>query len=119
VTIFLDLASAAAGQHHQLCRASTESSKATSVARANVVLSDVELERLLTAARAIDAEDAWDGHLFHLVAYLAATGARFSQIARCTVGEFQPELERLMVVVSQKGQGKKRRRILRFRSTKA
>jgi hypothetical protein len=41
------------------------------------------------------------------VAYLAATGARFSQTARCTVEEFQPELERLMVVVSQKGQGLK------------
>jgi integrase len=88
--------------------------RAAIATRPNVILSDAELERLLVAARTIDAEGAWDGHLFNLVAYLAATGARFSQIARCTVGEFQPELERLMVVVSQKGQGVKEKTHIAF-----
>ncbi|MCL6698293.1 tyrosine-type recombinase/integrase [Sphingomonas sp. NSE70-1] len=80
---------------------------ADEVARENQILSDVEVARLLGAARDIDAEQGWEGDLFRLVLVLAATGARFSQIARLRVGDVQVKAQRLFVPVSRKGRGSK------------
>lgn len=73
------------------------------VARDNQILSDDEMQRIVTAAREIDAEDGWDGDLHIMVALLAATGARFGQLARCCVDDVQGS--RLMVPSSRKGTG--------------
>jgi integrase len=89
------------------------------VARENQILSDAQVMRLNDAAREVDAAQERDGDLFRLVLVLAATGARFSQIARMRVGDCQlrPVLDshgkeiapgRLMVPVSRKGNGGKK-----------
>lgn len=78
-----------------------------SSARDDQILSDAEIGRLMAAARQVDAEDGWEGDLMRMVLVLAATGARFSQVARIRVGDLQPERGRLMVPVSRKGNGKK------------
>lgn len=75
------------------------------VARDNQILSDAEIAGILRAAREIDAEDHWDGDLFRMVVVLAATGARFSQVARLKVRDFQAKEGRLLVPVSRKGRG--------------
>lgn len=77
------------------------------LARDNQILSDAQVTKLLTAARAIDAEAAWEGDLFRLVATLAATGARFSQIVRMRVCDVQRSQGRLMIPSSRKGKGSK------------
>jgi integrase len=77
------------------------------VARDNQILSDGQVSRLLEAVRKIDAEQGWEGDLFRLVVVLAATGARFSQIARLRVGDVQRETSRIAVPVSRKGRGGK------------
>ncbi len=66
-------------------------------------LSDPDVRRLVLAAQEIDAEGQWDGSLYRLVLVLAATGARFSQVARCTVSDVQPAQRRLMIPTSRKG----------------
>jgi integrase len=53
------------------------------------------------------AADAEDIDFGALVLVLAATGARFDQIARATVADFQPDGRRLMVPLSRKGRGTK------------
>lgn len=73
------------------------------VARDNQILSDGDIGRLLKAAREVDAEHNWEGDLFRMVLLLAATGARFSQIARLTVGDCQIGAGRLIVPASRKG----------------
>lgn len=78
-----------------------------SLARENQILSDGQIGNLLAAAREIDAEGEWDGDLFRLVVTLAASGARFSQIARMRVSDVQRAAGRLMVPVSRKGRGGK------------
>jgi integrase len=75
------------------------------VARDNQILTDAQVGRLIGAARVVDAEQGWEGDLFRLVAVLAATGARFSQVARLRVGDVQAD--RLIIPVSRKGKGKK------------
>ena len=45
--------------------------------------------------------------MFRMVAVLASTGARFSQVARLRVADFQPSAGRLIVPASRKGKGKK------------
>ena len=55
--------------------------------RETQVLPDSDIRRLVDAAWAIDAEDGWGGDLARLILVLAATGARFSQIARMTVAD--------------------------------
>lgn len=69
----------------------------TAAARDNQILGDDEVRAIVTAAMAIDTDFG------RLVVLLAATGARFSQIARMTVGDVQAAQGRLMVPQSFKG----------------
>ena len=78
---------------------------APAVARDAQVLPDADVRALIAVAWIVDAEGNWGGDLARLVLVLAATGARFSQIARMTVSDVQPT--RLMVPVSRKGRGEK------------
>lgn len=75
-----------------------------SVARENQILSDDQVRRVVAASLEIDEDFG------RLVVLLAATGARFSQIARMTVGDVQAPFSRLMVPQSFKG----RKRILQY-----
>lgn len=81
--------------------------EAAPLARDNQILTDAQVGRLIRAAQEIDAEQKWEGDLARLVIVLAATGARFSQIARMKVGDVQRAQGRLMVPVSRKGRGGK------------
>jgi integrase len=75
--------------------------------RENQILSDAQVTRLLRATQEIDREQNWDGDLYRLVAVLAATGARFSQVVRLRVGDVQRKAGRIMMPTSRKGKGKK------------
>lgn len=77
------------------------------VARDNQILTDGEVGTLIVAAREVDAEHGWEGDLFRFVVLLAATGARFSQIARLRVGDVQVKEHRIAVPLSRKGNGAK------------
>lgn len=68
-----------------------------SAARENQILSDEQVRRIVAASMAIDADFG------RLVVLLAATGARFTQIARMRVADVQAEQSRLMVPQSFKG----------------
>lgn len=72
-------------------------------ARENQILSDGEVTRLIRAAKDIDDEQGWEGDLFRLVVLLAATGARFSQVARLRVVDVQAESLRIVMPMSRKG----------------
>jgi integrase len=76
---------------------------APAMAREAQILADPDVRRIISAAWEIDTEDEWGGDLARLVVVLAATGARFSQVIRMTVGDVQTA--RLMIPVSRKGQG--------------
>jgi integrase len=67
------------------------------------LLSNVDLRRLLQAASEIDAQFG------RLVLVLAATGARFSQVARLRVVDVQVQARRIMVPASRKGRTSKPR----------
>jgi integrase len=88
-------------------KAETNDDVPDSLARENQILSDARVSELLRAAQGIDASSEWNGDLFRLVVVLAATGARFSQIARMRVGDYQRDASRLLVPVSRKGRGQK------------
>jgi integrase len=75
--------------------------------RENQILSAAQFDRLMRAAKDVDAERELDGDLYRLVVMLAATGARFSQVARMRVGDVQRKQGRLLVPTSLKGKGKK------------
>ena len=92
---------------HGLRALSADADETEHVARDNQILSDGQVALLISAAREIDAEQGWEGDLFRLVVVLAATGARFSQVARMRVGDVQAKAGRLMVPVSRKGRGGK------------
>ncbi|WP_029002525.1 tyrosine-type recombinase/integrase [Azorhizobium doebereinerae] len=77
------------------------------VAREAQVLPDADVRRIIAAAWEVDGEFRWEGDLARLVIVLAATGARFSQVTRLTVGDVQAAQCRLMVPASRKGKGKK------------
>ncbi|TIT29488.1 MAG: site-specific integrase, partial [Mesorhizobium sp.] len=64
--------------------------------------------RIIEAASLVDADQGWDGDLLRMVLVLSATGARFSQVARMTVGDVQIPQSRLMVPTSRKGRGTKK-----------
>ena len=66
-------------------------------------LSDADVRRLIAAC-----EDQ-DGDFGAMVLLLASTGARFDQLARVTVADFQPGGRRIMVPVSNKGNGDKQK----------
>jgi integrase len=69
----------------------------SAVARDNQILSDDEVRAIVSASIALDEDFG------RLVVLLAATGARFSQIARMTVGDVQLGQSRLMLPQSFKG----------------
>lgn len=75
-------------------------------AREGQILDDKQIAALLAAARKIDASTGWEGDYFRLVLLMAATGARFSQLARLRVSDFQPERNRVLMPKSRKGRGK-------------
>jgi integrase len=77
------------------------------VAREAQVLPDADVRAIISAAWEVDAAGEWEGDLGRLVLVLAATGARFSQIARMTVADVQAAQHRLMIPVSRKGRGTK------------
>jgi integrase len=77
------------------------------VAREAQVLSDDEVRAVIRAAHEIDGEGDWEGDLVRLIIILAATGARFSQVARMSVGDVVDG--RLLVPTSRKGRGVKPR----------
>lgn len=77
------------------------------VSRDMQIPSDGEVRALVLAAKAIDGEDGWEGDLHRLVLLLAATGARFGQVAALRVGDVQRGDMRLMLPVSAKGRGEK------------
>jgi integrase len=69
-----------------------------SVARQQI-LHEAEVRAIVDAAQTVDP----DGDFGRLVLLLAATGARFSQIARLTVSDVQPAKLRIMVPAAAKG----------------
>ena len=69
----------------------------------HALLSDDHIRRVIEAANAVDVD------LGALVLVLAATGARFSQVARITVADVQSDAVRIMVPTSAKGRGAKAR----------
>lgn len=71
-------------------------------ARENQILPDDTVRDIVAAATAYDE----DGDVGRMVLLLAATGARFSQLQRITVGDVQIDRLRIFVPVSRKGQGK-------------
>jgi hypothetical protein len=79
--------------------------KAETGARKAQVLTDADLRRLIEAAWEVDSLGAWEGDLVRVIIVLAATGARFSQVIRMTVGDVQES--RLMIPTSAKGRGSK------------
>jgi integrase len=93
-----------------ILRAAFKSAPAPAVAREHQILDDGEVRSLIQAARKVDEAGEWDGDLYRLVLVLAATGARFSQIAGMRVGDIHRDREnaRLMVPSSNKGKGIKR-----------
>ena len=72
------------------------------------VLPDADIKRILTATRSIDDQHNWNGDLFRLIAVMASTGARMSQLIRMKVNDVQFTEKRLLVPVSFKGRGTKR-----------
>jgi integrase len=69
--------------------------------REKQVLPEADVRRIVEAATALD------GDFGDLVALLAATGARFDQVARLKVADLQPAARRIMVPVASKGSGTK------------
>lgn len=92
---------------HGLAALPRSSTGGEAVARENQILSDIEVGALITAAREVDADHGWEGDLFRIVVLLAATGARFSQIARLRVGDVQVVGCRIAMPLSRKGNGAK------------
>ena len=72
------------------------------------ILPDADVRRIITAAWEIDEARGFEGDLARLVLVLAATGARFSQVAGMFVSDVQAAEKRLMVPTSKKGRGTKR-----------
>jgi integrase len=69
----------------------------------HALLSDADIRKIIEAAFAVDSDFG------ALVLVLAATGARFSQVARVTVAGLQADAQRLIVPASVKGKGTKQR----------
>lgn len=81
-------------------KASRDETPAQPVARSNQILADGQVRRLVEHAFRLDR----DGDFAILVAVLAATGARFSQVARMRIEDVQPAQRRLLIPTSRKGQ---------------
>lgn len=96
---------------HGLAAPVSASEDSEPVARENQILSDLEVGRVIAAAKVVDAAKEWDGEIYRMIVALAATGARFSQVARLRVSDVQPEKSRIMVPPSHKGRGSKKSKI--------
>jgi integrase len=92
---------------HGLSASIVHADEADQVARDNQILPDVKIAEVLAATREIDDNEGWEGDLFRLIVVMAATGARFSQVARLRVMDVQIESGRLMMPPSRKGRGSK------------
>lgn len=77
------------------------------VARENQILSDDQVASLMSATLEIDRAQGWEGDLYRLILVMAASGARFSQVARLRVMDVQTVSGRLMMPPSRKGRGGK------------
>lgn len=86
---------------------STAPDEGEAVARDNQILPDATVAAIIRAAADVDAAGGWGGDLSRLVIVLAATGARFSQVARLSVRDVQADRLRLMMPPSRKGKGRK------------
>jgi integrase len=75
------------------------------IARDNQILTDGQVGVLIRSSGEIDTAEEWEGDWHRLVVGLAATGSRYSQIARMRVGDAQVREQRLMVPNSYKGTG--------------
>jgi integrase len=75
------------------------------VARDSQILSDSTVGRIIAAAGGVDEAKGQEGDFARLIIVLAATGARFSQVARLRVGDVQRAAGRIMVPTSRKGRG--------------
>jgi integrase len=71
-------------------------------ARDNQILHDDAIRDIVAAAAVYDDE----GDVGRMVLLLAATGARFSQLARLAVGDVQADRQRTFIPLSRKGQRK-------------
>jgi integrase len=71
-------------------------------ARENQILEDDAIRAIVAAAAPFDS----DGDVGRMVLLLAATGARFSQLQRLTVGDVQADRQRIFIPLSRKGQGR-------------
>jgi integrase len=71
-------------------------------ARANQILSDAMVRKIVRTAAEFDE----DGDVGRMILVLAATGARFSQVQRITVGDVQADRQRIFVPSSRKGHGR-------------
>ena len=96
-------ATLAATIRHGLKASAADAGDDEPIARDNQNLSDAEVARLIGAARDVGGED---GDVYRLVLVMAATGARFSQVARLRVSDCQLAQGRLMIPASRKGKGK-------------
>jgi integrase len=92
---------------HGLCVMVDAENQGWDIARDNQILTDDQVGRLIGSARSVDEKRGWEGDLFRMVVVLAATGARFSQIAKLRVADVQPAAGRIIIPVSLKGRGKK------------
>ena len=67
------------------------------------VLTDEQFRAVMLASREIDLSDGWEGDLHRMIVALAATGMRFSQVARMSVGDAIEDDFSLLVPASLKG----------------
>jgi integrase len=76
------------------------------------VLSPEQMTTLMTTIKEVDRSEGWEGHLYRLFTALAATGMRFSQLARMTGSDARIQQRGagsdcvLMVPASRKGRKK-------------
>jgi integrase len=83
--------------------AATARDGASYKARQNVILTIDDVRRVISSTRKIDEEEGWEGDLYRLVLVLAATGLRYSQIARIAIHDVQFAASRIMVPPAYKG----------------
>lgn len=71
--------------------------------REKQILTDADIRSVVDAAKEVDRDQGWGGDLYLMILVLAATGARFGQVARLRVADLQVEQARLMMPSSRKG----------------
>lgn len=62
-----------------------------------------QFRAVMVAAKEVDELDGWEGDLYRLIVALAATGMRFSQVARMTVSDAHADDFSLTIPASLKG----------------